>query len=57
MDEERSENYILEFIEVLIFLGDKIYFLGYDVFVFNNKELGEVEEKLREFLRCVIELL
>ncbi len=44
-------------IEALIPLGDKIYFLGHDASVFNNKELGEAEEKLREPLRRVIELL
>lgn len=47
LDEERSENYIPELIEALIPLGDKIYFLGHDASVFNNKELGEAEEKLR----------
>ena len=57
LDEERSENYIPELIEALIPLGDKIYFLGHDASVFNNKELGEAEEKLREPLRRVIELL
>ena len=57
LDEERSENYIPELIEALIPLGDKIYFLGHDASVFNNKELGKAEEKLREPLRRVIELL
>jgi AcrR family transcriptional regulator len=57
LDEERCENYIPELIEALIPLGDKIYFLGHDASVYYNKELDEAEQKLREPVRRVIELL
>ena len=43
LDEEKAKT-ISELIEALIPLGDKIYFLGHDASVFNNKELGKAEE-------------
>ncbi|MGG1615882.1 TetR/AcrR family transcriptional regulator [Paenibacillus sp. NRS-1781] len=57
LDEENYENYIPELIEALIPLGDKIYFLAHDASVNFNKDIEEADQKLREPILHVIEIL
>jgi AcrR family transcriptional regulator len=57
LDETSCESYIPQVIEALIPLGDKIYFLAHDASVHYNPELEKADEKLREPVLRVIELL
>lgn len=56
-NEEHSEAYIPELIEALIPLGDKIYFLAHDASVNYNPEIEDADQKLREPVMHVIDLL
>ncbi|WP_025716387.1 TetR/AcrR family transcriptional regulator [Paenibacillus sp. 1-18] len=57
LDEDNYENYIPELIEALIPLGDKIYFLAHDASVNYNKEIEGADQKLREPILHVIQIL
>lgn len=57
LDEENCENYIPELISALIPLGDKIYFLAHDASVNYNPEIEGADQKLREPVLHVIDVL
>ncbi|QOS78829.1 TetR/AcrR family transcriptional regulator [Paenibacillus sp. JNUCC31] len=57
LDEENCESYIPELIEVLIPLGDKIYFLTHDATVLYNPEIEGADLKLREPILQAVGLL
>jgi len=57
LDEENCEKYIPELIEVLIPLGDKIYFLTHDATIHYNPEIEGADLKLREPILHVVSLL
>ncbi|KOY14932.1 TetR/AcrR family transcriptional regulator [Paenibacillus xylanivorans] len=57
LDEENCETYIPELIEVLIPLGDKIFFLTHDAAIHYNPEIEGADLKLREPILHAVSLL
>ncbi|UHA73498.1 TetR/AcrR family transcriptional regulator [Paenibacillus sp. 481] len=57
LDEENDESYIKALIEVLIPLGDKIYFLTHETSLYFSAEMIAAEEKVKEPIRQAIKSL
>ncbi|SDK13080.1 transcriptional regulator, TetR family [Paenibacillus sp. OK060] len=57
LDEENCETYIPQLIEVLIPLGDKIFFLTHNAAIHYNPEIEGADLKLREPILHAVSLL